>query len=78
MCDRKNIYSLEVLRTMVKQNSEDCRWSFIFSLSSMGPVTELQPEFQKIVDVFNSTKQLTIYGSPTNEEGKKPLRIVNH
>lgn len=44
----------------------------------MGPVTELLPEFQKIVDVYNSAKQLTIYGLPTNEEGKKTLRSVSH
>lgn len=33
----------------------------------MGPVTELLPEFHLIVDIYNSTKQLTIYGLPTNE-----------
>lgn len=33
----------------------------------MGPVTEPLPEFQKIVDLYNSTKQLTNYGLPTNE-----------
>lgn len=33
-------------------------------------MTELLPELQKIVDVYNSTKQLTVYALPTNEEGK--------
>lgn len=37
----------------------------------MVPVIRLLPDLQKIVDVLNSTKQLTIYGLPTKEETNK-------
>lgn len=42
----------------------------------MGPMTELLPELQKIVDVYNSTKQLTVYALPTNEEGKNHWAVL--
>lgn len=42
----------------------------------MVPVIQLLPDLQKIVDVLNSTKQLTIYGLPRKEEAKKKTQEI--